>query len=155
MFFYEVTQLIYSTLGLLVFPEQQFYDKIPETKLSDLEKEGWPIPRVHGRYPQVDNLNKLARYLRNGISHFNLRFTETGGHVHGIIIWNNGPKKNEKTGRLSLRYPNLKRLLKIYGAASEMKGKKIAKSSPDGPRRMSWRLVIPPLKADKPPGSES
>ena len=93
---YEVTQLLNSMLGLLVFPEQKFYNKIPETELADLEKDGWPIPRVRGNYPQVSNLSQLARYLRNGIVHFNLRFTETGGHVDGLIIWNVPPngKKN-------------------------------------------------------------
>lgn len=93
---YEVTQLINSMLGLLVFPEQEFYEKIPETKLADLKKEGWPIPRVRGNYMDVSNLKQLARYLRNGIAHFNLRFTETGGYIDGLIIWNVPPngKKN-------------------------------------------------------------
>ena len=95
---YEVTQLINSMLGLLVFPQQEFYNKIPETKLDDLKKDGWPIPRVNGDYPQVSNLKELARYLRNGVSHFTLRFTETDGHVDGIVIWNetqNGTKNWE------------------------------------------------------------
>jgi hypothetical protein len=92
---YEVTQLINSMLGLLVFPQQEFYDKIPETKLDDLKKDGWPIPRVRGNYPQVSNLKQLARYLRNGIAHFNLRFTETGSHVDGLIIWNVPPNGNK------------------------------------------------------------
>ncbi len=95
---YEVTQLINSMLGLLVFPKEEFYNEIPNKKLADLEREGWPIPQVRGNYPQVKNLKQLARYLRNGISHFNLRFTETGGHVDGLIIWNVPPngKKNWK-----------------------------------------------------------
>ena len=92
---YEVTQLINSMLGLLVFPQKEFYEKIPETTLADLEKEGWPIPRVCGSYPQVLNLRQLARYLRNGIAHFNLRFTEMGGSVDGLIIWNETPKGNK------------------------------------------------------------
>ena len=95
---YEVTQLINSMLGLLVFPQQEFYDKIPKTILPDLEKEGWPIPRVRNNYQQVSNLEQLARYLRNGITHFNLRFTETDGHVDGLIIRNvlrNGNKNWE------------------------------------------------------------
>jgi len=93
---YEVTQLMNSMLGLLVFPQQEFYNKIPETKLVDLENDGWPIPRVRGSYPQVADLKQLERYLKNGIAHFNLRFTEKGGHVDGIIIWNVPPngKKN-------------------------------------------------------------
>jgi hypothetical protein len=92
---YEVTQFINSILGLFVFPEQEFYDKIPETKLIDLENDGWPIPKVRDNYQQVSDLKQLARYLRNGIAHFHLRFTEKGDHVDGVIIWNeklNGEK---------------------------------------------------------------
>jgi len=92
---YEVTQLINSMLGLLVFPEQEFYDKIPKTTIHDLEKEGWPIPRVRGNYQQVSDLKQLMRYLRNGITHFNLRFTEMNGHVDGLIIWNELTKGNK------------------------------------------------------------
>jgi len=94
---YEVTQFINSLLGLLVFPQQTFYDKIPETPLADLEKDGWPIPRIRGNYPQVSNLKELTKYLRNCIAHFNLQFTETSGHVDGLIIWNvlNGHKNWE------------------------------------------------------------
>lgn len=85
---YEVTQFINSLFGLLVFPQQEFFDNIPKMKLVDLEKVGWPIPRIHGNYRQVSDLKTLARYLRNGISHCNIRFTETGGHIDGLIIWN-------------------------------------------------------------------
>jgi hypothetical protein len=85
---YEVTQLINSLHGLLVLPQQEFYNKIPETPLSELEKSGEPMPRVQGGYPQVRDLRQLARYLRNGVAHFNLRFTASGGHIDGFIICN-------------------------------------------------------------------
>lgn len=88
---YEVTQFINSLFGLLVLPQQEFFDKIPKTKLVDLEKDGWPIPRVHGNYRQVSDLKALARYMRNGISHCNIRFTEKGGYLDGLIIWNELP----------------------------------------------------------------
>ncbi|MCE5315992.1 MAG: hypothetical protein LLG04_01335 [Parachlamydia sp.] len=100
---YEVTQLINSMLGLLVFPQQEFFDKIPKIKIDDLKKDGWPIPCVRGNYPQVSDLKQLARYLRNGIAHFNLRFTDTNGHVDGLIIWNeyqNGKKNWEAELRI-------------------------------------------------------
>ncbi len=90
---YEVTQLINSMLGLFVFPQQKFYNKIPKTPLSELEKSGWPVPRVKEKYIQAKDLKTLARYLRNGIAHFNLRFTESDGHVDGLIIWNERNRK--------------------------------------------------------------
>src|SRR3954454_13841692 len=64
---YDVTQLINSMLGLLVFPQQEYMNNIPRTPLSDLEEQGWPIPRVDGPYPQVSDLNQLIRMLRHGI----------------------------------------------------------------------------------------
>jgi hypothetical protein len=88
---YEVTQFINSLLGLLIFPQQEFYDKIPKTKLADLEKDGWPIPRVCNNYKQVRNLSELLRYLRNSIAHFGLSFTAKKEHIDGIIIWNTLP----------------------------------------------------------------
>ncbi len=86
---YEVTQLINSMLGLLVFPEQKYIEQIPETPIEDLERDGWPIPEVESTYPQVKNLNELVRYLRNGISHCNLEFlSDDGVEITGIRIWN-------------------------------------------------------------------
>ena len=86
---YEVTQLVNSMLGLLVFPQQRYVDEIPKTPLRDLKEQGWPIPRVVGNYPQVKNLNQLVRYLRNAISHFNVEFiSDQTAQIQGLRIWN-------------------------------------------------------------------
>lgn len=69
---YEVTQLVNSMLGLLVFPRERFIDQIPETSLDDLEAAGWPVPKVVGEFPQARDLRQLIRYLRNAIAHFNI-----------------------------------------------------------------------------------
>jgi len=71
---YEVTQLVNSTLGLLVFPQQEFVDRIPETPLTELVRDGWPVPTVRRGADRVNNLNQLIRYLRNAIAHFNIQF---------------------------------------------------------------------------------
>jgi HEPN pEK499 p136 len=42
---YEVTQLVNSMLGLLVFPRENFIDQVPQTSLSELEADGWPYRR--------------------------------------------------------------------------------------------------------------
>src|SRR3972149_5100702 len=64
---YEVTQLMNSMLGLLIFPREDFIGRIPYITINELEKDGWPIPRIKGNYPQIKNLNQLVRYLRNAI----------------------------------------------------------------------------------------
>jgi len=109
---YEVTQLINSLLGLLVFPEQAFIKKIPEIKIDDLKKQGWPIPRVCGNYSQVSDLKQLVRYLRNGIAHFNVCFTDKDGHVDGLIIWN--IKHGLKDWEAELKIEELQSIIKRF-----------------------------------------
>jgi hypothetical protein len=69
---YEVTQLINSMLGLFIFPQQKYFNHIPETPLAELARQGWPIPKVEGNCLQVKDLRELVRYLRNAITHCNL-----------------------------------------------------------------------------------
>jgi hypothetical protein len=92
---YEVTQLINSMLGLLVFPQQRYVDRIPRVPLDELSEQGWPIPKVIGDYPQVANLHQLVRHLRNAIAHFNLEFMSDGlGKIDGLKVWNTDPRRN-------------------------------------------------------------
>lgn len=87
---FEVTQLINSLLGLLVFPQQRFYsDKKLDIPLSQLRTDGWPdIKVIEGRLRE-DTLKGLLRYLRNGVSHFNIEFTiNEDGNLSGIRVWN-------------------------------------------------------------------
>lgn len=92
---YEITQLINSMLGLLVFPQQRYMNRIPKMPLNELSEQGWSIPKVVGNYPQVENLNQLVRYLRNAIAHFNLEFVSDGyGKIQGLIVWNTDPRRN-------------------------------------------------------------
>ncbi len=103
---FEVTQLINSLLGLLVFPQQRFVNNIPQTPLEEMVKSGWAVPQVHGKFKQVENLNQLIRYLRNAVAHCNIEFTaDEMGQINGLIVWNyNNPRENTVNweARLSL-----------------------------------------------------
>ena len=100
---YEVTQLINSMLGLLVFPQQKYINEIPETPLQELEKEGWPMPKMVGKFPPAPNLRQLIRYLRNAISHFNMRFlSDSNGEISGIKMWNENRGKITWKAELTL-----------------------------------------------------
>ena len=84
---YEVTLLINSMLGLLVFPQQKYFDHIPKTPLGELASAGWPIPTIEGDYPQVKDLRELVRYLRNAITHCNLEFrSDDGVQISGLCV---------------------------------------------------------------------
>ena len=111
---FEVTQLINSMLGLLVFPQQQYFDRIPETAMPVLVEQGWPVPRVTGNYPQANDLRTLVRYLRNAISHFNIEFLERkGGEITGIRVWNVG-RNNQKTWEAELSIDDLEAITKRF-----------------------------------------
>ena len=85
---FEVTQLVNSTLGLLVFPRERWLDRIPPTTLADLGAAGWPQITVYGAVPG-NNLRGLARYLRNAVAHCNVEFLpDDAGRIMGLRLWN-------------------------------------------------------------------
>jgi len=86
----EVTQLINSLLGLLVFPQQQYFETIPKLRLSDLEAKGWPEIKQSPDFPEnVGTLDRLMRYLRNAVAHFNMKFLTNDNHqISGVCVWN-------------------------------------------------------------------
>lgn len=91
---YEVTQLINSLLGLLIFPQQRFLDAIPKTPLKELEAQGWPEIQITQGQSECQTLYDLVRYLRNGVAHCNIRFlADHKGELVGLTIWNNNPRQ--------------------------------------------------------------
>jgi len=55
---YEVTQLLNSMLGLLIFPkERRLYEKIQPKSWDTMVEEGWPLPS--GDYSHVSDLEQL------------------------------------------------------------------------------------------------
>lgn len=114
---YEVTQLINSMLGLLVFPQQKLFHSIPETPLETLREQGWPIPHCRIGPSESMTLKGLLRYMRNGISHFNIEFvSDNGRNLTGIMIWNYeyGSKPRRKDWEVTLDLTDLRFLVKKF-----------------------------------------
>ena len=108
---YEVTQLFNSMLGLLVFPQQSYMDRIPETPLRELIISGWPTIKVITGKPSYDNLRQLIRMLRNGVSHCNVRFiADDKNQLKGLRIWNHegGRSQNPKNWEAELSIQDLR-----------------------------------------------
>lgn len=94
---FEVTQLVNSLLGLLVFPQQHYFDHIPQKPLKELRQEGWPDVKVVGDFQQHQNLRELMRYLRNAVSHFNLEFIANQNRQLQVVkVWNINPRKRNR-----------------------------------------------------------
>ena len=108
---YEVTQLINSMLGLLVFPQQRYIDRIPKTPLGELASQGWPSPKVEGNYPQVKDLRELVRYLRNAITHCNLQFlVDEREQINGLRVWNTNPRTDQTTWMAKLSIEDIEKI---------------------------------------------
>lgn len=111
---YEITQLVNSTLGLLVFPQQSYVDRIPRTPLDQLAKDGWPIPHVTDGFMQVVDLNQLIRYLRNAIAHFNIEFIGDGNNVIRLLrVWNTS-SSGRRTWEAELSVDDLRKLTHCF-----------------------------------------
>jgi hypothetical protein len=120
---YEVTQLINSLLGLLVFPQQRFIDQIPAIPLKELEAQGWPRIRTSPNYPECQDLKKLVRYLRNAVTHFNVEFIpNTRGQIHGLKVWNKDPKTSKITWEAELSLDELRAIVRLFMQQLESSG---------------------------------
>lgn len=105
---FEVTQLVNSMLGLLVFPREEFVARIPKVPLEVLREQGWPVPKMHPGFPQATDLSDLVRYLRNAISHFNIEFVGDGqNEIRLVRVWNND-RTGTKTWEADLGLDELK-----------------------------------------------
>lgn len=110
---YETTQLVNSCLGLLVFPQQHFIKRIPETSREKLIQEGWPVPKVTDQSRQVANLRELIRYLRNAIAHFNIQFlVDSENQIRLLRVWNTSCGR--KTWEAELSVDDLKEICEKF-----------------------------------------
>ena len=118
---YEVTQLINSLLGLLILPQQKFFDSIPKDSIEKARKDGWNIPEpLDDKLQQVDDLSVFLRYLRNGVSHFNIKFLSSDEQISGIEIWNILPHSKSINWKIKLDIHEIKSITtKIKGLVND------------------------------------
>ena len=80
---YEVTHLINSSIGLLIVPEQKFYNEINDTFVSDAT-----LNEIKSCVTIGNNisLKDLVRHLRNSISHSRIKFENDNERISKIIF---------------------------------------------------------------------
>ncbi len=107
---FKITQLVNSCLGLIAFPRESCFDKIPETKLSDLAAQGWPAPKNEGGFPPARNLQDFIRHLRNGITHGHLEFSAgAGNEIESMLVWDEDiNKKHNKNWQVRFKMKELR-----------------------------------------------
>jgi hypothetical protein len=105
---WEFTQLVNSLLGLLVFPEQEWFDELPDTPLDEmpepwcnLEITCWD--RRHRRGSDGGQLRdktfrEVAICLRNSIAHFNAEFEgDSRDEIDKVRLWNSRDNRERNT----------------------------------------------------------
>lgn len=85
---HEVTQLINSLFGLLIFPKEKMFDSIPEIPYTDLVEKGWPKIEIIQSQAYELTLKEFVRLMRNSLAHFNVEFLSDGKTISGIKLWN-------------------------------------------------------------------
>jgi len=102
---YEVTQLINSLLGLLVFPQQRFWERIKPVPLSELP---WAEFHMRTGHDRCTDLQQLVRYVRNSVSHFNVDFGRETGEIKQIEMWNYNPRTERVDWRADITVEGLR-----------------------------------------------
>jgi hypothetical protein len=79
-----VTQIINSSLGLIIFPWESQTDKaIRGTMLTNLYRSEWPVWQ---ETPPSRSLGQLTRRLRNAIAHRNVQFSSDETEPSSVTI---------------------------------------------------------------------
>ena len=119
---HEVTQIILSLLGLVVFPWESEHkavmDKAQTMNLGDLEAKGWPHWKEgddfcgnEETFP-IGTLARLIRNLRNSVTHAHIQFSSDGRDASEVEVYfeSYNPRKDKEKAcwRASIRAGQLK-----------------------------------------------
>jgi hypothetical protein len=94
---YEITQLVTSLLGIIVFPSEAVaLDYLEGLRLSDLEANGWPRWNILlDEKGDTRTLGTLIYHLRNAASHRRLSFSSDHREMRKVEIeFEDAPKKH-------------------------------------------------------------
>lgn len=108
---YEVTQLINSTLGLLIFPVEEYIIKLKEIgRLDDSEIET-TISRIKIiKGTKNLTIDEFLRRLRNAFAHNNIK-VRGGREIECLIIWNQYDRTRPVNWKAEVKIPELREVL--------------------------------------------
>jgi hypothetical protein len=108
---HEITQLVTSLLGIIVFPwEAGALSCLDGLRLIDLEKEGWPKWDISlDKKGDTGTLGKLTWHLRNAASHRRLRFSSDDREMSKVdIVFEDAPNDKPVNWRAKINAGDLK-----------------------------------------------
>ncbi len=113
---YETTQLINSLFGLIVFPYERIYRRMPPTTpLVDLVDDGWPQLTFTIGKKECITSGELIENMRHGICHANMKFlADERNEIVGILLWNCGVRSEVKTWETQIKIADLSKFVRKF-----------------------------------------
>lgn len=110
--FFEITQLVNSVIGMLIFPAEEALSALPEDLL--LRPVANAHPRVlHGDKDTFALIGPALRKLRNSFAHFNIEFENQNNQIVGLYAWSyRSPEASEPEWVAYISVEDLRALLK-------------------------------------------
>ena len=115
---YEVTLLINSFVGLLILPQQQWFEYLPNESIN---KDDWGIDPKDIKFispKESITLKHIARHLRNSIAHYNFRvFNNVKNEINHIRFEDyTSPSKDIITFEATITIADLKIFLSKFSS---------------------------------------
>lgn len=114
---FEVTALISSLLGLIVFPKENLSPEIFSKQLCDLAHNGWPDIQSKEIIKKSETLADFVKNMRHAIAHGNIRAKShsNSNEIIELSFWNVPPQTRKKDWEIHLSVIEIQQLIeKIY-----------------------------------------
>ena len=105
---FEVTLLLNCLIGLLILPQQYWYDSLPTDIISQKE---WGINSEHIssiKKGETKNVKDVARHLRNSIAHYRFKAFDNSSDKISSIKFEDFDPNGSKTFEAIIPLPNLR-----------------------------------------------
>ncbi len=92
---FEVTLLLNCLVGLLILPQQNWFNSLPTDLVTQKE---WGIDQQHIsviKIGEIKNVKNVARHLRNSIAHYNFKAFDNKSNDISSIKFEDYDQKNK------------------------------------------------------------
>lgn len=106
---FEVTLLINCLVGLLILPQQNWYDSLPTEIISQKE---WGIGTEHIssiKQGETKNVKDILRHLRNSVSHYRFKAFDNSTNKISRIQFEDFDQNKNKTFEALIPLANLRK----------------------------------------------
>ncbi|GEM_PF-922985 len=105
---YEVTQLINSLLGIVVFSKEDPKIDVPPVGPEQLLADGWPHGLVRSADGREHNLQEIVGFMRHAVAHYRIQLEPEENMIAGIRMYNDPPGKDAPRWSVTLKISELR-----------------------------------------------